>query len=72
MHRLTLLTSLLVFSTIAEAVEKIVSWNVSPTFYEGLELRKSDFQQLNEELKPDILILVEVSVCWFNVNRTRA
>ena len=61
MHRLALLASLLVFSTTTEAVEKIVSWNVSPTFYEGLELRKHDFQQLNEQLRPDILILVEVS-----------
>ena len=49
----------IVFSTAAPAA-KIVSWNASPAFYEGLELRETDFSELNNELNPDILILVEI------------
>jgi len=50
------------FSAYASASDlKIVTWNVSPSFYEALPERKDDFRRLADELKPDILVLVEIT-----------
>lgn len=38
---------------------RIVSWNASPNFAEGLQERLEDFSELATELQPDVLILVE-------------
>jgi len=40
--------------------ETIVVWNAKPQFYEGIDNRASDYKKLNKDLKPDILVLVEV------------
>ncbi|MGH1351230.1 MAG: hypothetical protein ACRBBN_10525 [Methyloligellaceae bacterium] len=39
---------------------KIVSWNVSPLLSEGIRLRTKQIQKLNADLKPDVIVLVEV------------
>ena len=44
----------------ATAETRIVSWNASPAFYEGIELKLDDYARLAEELDPDVLVLVEV------------
>lgn len=42
-------------------VVRIVSWNAKPTLYEGLEDRLTELRKLADELKPDVLVLVEVT-----------
>jgi hypothetical protein len=44
----------------AEAV-RIVSWNASPTLYEGLDRRLEQIRKLSDDLKADVLVLVEVT-----------
>ena len=39
---------------------RIVSWNVSPSLYEKMEERAAKFQAMRDELKPDVLVLIEV------------
>ena len=62
MTRLLWLTALL-FGLCGTAVSKpvrIVSWNVSPSLYEKMEARAAKFQAMQDELKPDVLVLIEV------------
>jgi len=53
---------LLAFPSFANANDiKIITWNVKPSFYEGLPLRANDFRQLVSDHNPDILVLIEVT-----------
>lgn len=40
---------------------RIVSWNAQATLMESLPARRHDFARLNADLKPDVLVLVEVA-----------
>jgi hypothetical protein len=40
---------------------RIVSWNASPSLYEALEARLSDFRKIADDLTPDVLVLIEVA-----------
>ncbi|WP_298362801.1 hypothetical protein [uncultured Litoreibacter sp.] len=53
-----LMVSMAATTALAEDI-RIVSWNASPNFAEALSNRLSDFSDLDADLQPDILILVE-------------
>ncbi|MGI9522710.1 MAG: hypothetical protein ACR2PG_13790 [Hyphomicrobiaceae bacterium] len=54
--------SLILITDFAMAdVVRIVSWNASPSLYESIHRRSNDFSKLNSDLRPDILIVVEVA-----------
>jgi hypothetical protein len=40
---------------------RIVSWNAQATLMESLPARRHDFARLNVDLKPDVLVLVEIA-----------
>jgi endonuclease/exonuclease/phosphatase family metal-dependent hydrolase len=40
---------------------RIVSWNTKPALYEALDERLADFKALDRDLKPDVLVLIEVA-----------
>jgi hypothetical protein len=40
---------------------RIVSWNASPSLYEGLEGRLPDFRKVATDLSLDVLVLIEVA-----------
>lgn len=40
---------------------RIVSWNTKPALYEALNKRLADFKSLDQDLKPDVLVLIEVA-----------
>jgi endonuclease/exonuclease/phosphatase family metal-dependent hydrolase len=49
-------------SAVARAEEvRVVAWNAEASLPEKLEKRKADLQALDAELKPDVLVLVEVT-----------
>lgn len=40
---------------------KIVAWNASPQLQESVQDRRRDLKRLNDDLQPDVLVLVEVA-----------
>jgi len=40
---------------------RIVSWNTKPALYEALDKRLADFRALDRDLKPDVLVLIEMA-----------
>ncbi len=48
-------------SSHAQEPLRIVSWNMKATLLESLKEREEDFANLNEKLRPDVLILIEVA-----------
>ena len=56
----TFLLLILSFISTPLLSKTIVVWNVKPQFYEGVNDRSSDYEQLSIDLDPDILVLVEV------------
>ena len=61
--RTGLATVFFVLSSTAVMAEElnIVSWNVSPAFYEAIPGRTNDFHRLSQDLDPDVLVLIEVA-----------
>jgi hypothetical protein len=40
---------------------RIVSWNTKPALYEALDRRLADLKALDQDLRPDVLVLIEVA-----------
>jgi hypothetical protein len=53
----------LVWANVSIAAEpvRIVSWNTKPALYEALDKRLPDFKALDRDLKPDVLVFIEVA-----------
>jgi hypothetical protein len=51
------------FLSVAASAEpvRIVSWNISPSLYETMERRADKIRAMDEELRPDVLVLIEVA-----------
>lgn len=48
-------------ASFANAETRIVSWNAEATMYETMEKRGIDIRKLDADLRPDVLILVEIA-----------
>lgn len=61
----SLLAALTIYSGSLTAVygqeKKIVSWNAEAALLEGIVQRRSDFKALVDDLKPDVIVLLEVA-----------
>lgn len=60
MRTAIILASLAIATAARSEPVRIVSWNMGPSLEERLALRAPDIQAMNEELAPDVLVLVEV------------
>ncbi len=63
MRKTAFLIALLLFMSPVQAQQplRIVSWNMKATLLEGLAARQADFQRLNANLNPNVLVLIEVA-----------
>jgi endonuclease/exonuclease/phosphatase family metal-dependent hydrolase len=58
---LTVISFLFTATSQAQEALRIVSWNMRATLHESMKTRHADFARLNEQLRPDVLILIEVA-----------
>lgn len=54
-------TSLLSSAALAQSETRIVSWNAEATMYESMEKRGVEIRKLDADLKPDVLVLIEIT-----------